>query len=773
MNNWDSIILDGAWRLTLIHDADLRTMQQDVIQAVREENLPAIPATVPGNFELDLQAAGELPDVFFGDNILKLDAYEDCHLLYFRRFQFEAKEGTAPRLVFEGIDTYADVYVNGRLVYECDNMLIPHTVPVEWLADGEADIVVHIRPTLLEAKKHRPPLGAIPMKYNGSSLYVRKAPHMFGWDIAPRILSGGLWRPVKLEYCPQSHIEETYLVTKNIDLENRWAYVTLYYTFQYDKGELRDYTICCEGSCGDSSFAMSDTPWFHTGQLDSEVTKVHFWWPKGRGEQAMYDVTVTLKYRGETVDTRTFRAGLRTVDLINHPACAEYPEGEFDFRVNGESIFILGTDWVPADALHSRDSQRIPAMLDMVDEIGCNAVRCWGGNVYEDEQFFDICDEKGILVWQDFAMACSIYPQDEAMQEALRKEAICIVKKLRQHPSLLMWAGDNECDQSYILQTPRRDPNRNKLTRQVLPDVLFEHDYFRPYLPSSPYVDPVSYANRTQIPEDHLWGARQYFKVDYYSKTKARFVSEIGYHGCPSPASIKKYISADQLWPDITSRDWQLHATSPEGTTGGPYGYRNNLMKQQIMHLFGQEMETLEDFALASQLTQCEAMKFFVEMFRAQKGRRRGIIWWNLIDCWPQFSDAVVDYYYTRKLAYWTLQRSQWPVCLLISDAENGIPVLYGVNDTKDDCPVSFKVFDAGDGRKLVGEGTVTLGKDSSLALGEIQSTKEQTVFIIEYTVKGILYKNHFLAGKPTFDFQWFSKLMEQEDLLPLEGFEK
>lgn len=127
MNNWDSIILDGAWRLTLIHDADLRTMQQDVIQAVREEKLPAIPATVPGNFELDLQAAGQLPDVFFGDNILKLDAYEDCHLLYFRRFQFEAKEGTAPRLVFEGIDTYADVYVNGRLVYECDNMLIPHT----------------------------------------------------------------------------------------------------------------------------------------------------------------------------------------------------------------------------------------------------------------------------------------------------------------------------------------------------------------------------------------------------------------------------------------------------------------------------------------------------------------------------------------------------------------------------------------------------------------------------------------------------------------------
>ena len=769
------VSLNGTWKLSYWKQpAEAITDPAEL----KEVEVKTIPAQVPGNVELDLLAAGLIADPMIGANVNKLRAWEGHQWCYSRRFTApKLSEGQRAELWFGGIDCLADIWVNGKHAGSSADMLIERRFDVTDLIEqgGENTVQVIIRPVVPASQDHLLGMFSLGNFATEESVYIRKAPHMYGWDIMPRLVSAGLWRGVELRVLEPARFTDVTWVTTHIDTATR--NVSLFVDFQtklpfdlYDKAKLR-FTLTRNGK---EAWRGEQIAFMHAGRIVANLEKADLWWPRGYGEPALYEAKSELiGPDGKVLDTDVKRIGLRIVKLDISDIHLPDERGKFCFVVNGEKIFVRGTNWVPLDALHSRDAAQYESAIKLVTDANCNMIRCWGGNVYEDEQFFDICDEKGILVWQDFAMACYIYPQDEAMQEALRKEAICIVKKLRQHPSLLMWAGDNECDQSYILQTPRRDPNRNKLTRQVLPDVLFEHDYFRPYLPSSPYVDPVSYANRTQIPEDHLWGARQYFKVDYYSKTKARFVSEIGYHGCPAPASIKKYISADQLWPDITSRDWQLHATSPEGTTGGPYGYRNNLMKQQIMHLFGQEMETLEDFALASQLTQCEAMKFFVEMFRAQKGRRRGIIWWNLIDCWPQFSDAVVDYYYTRKLAYWTLQRSQWPVCLLISDAENGIPVLYGVNDTKDDCPVSFKVFDAGDGRKLVGEGTVTLGKDSSLALGEIQSTKEQTVFIIEYTVKGILYKNHFLAGKPTFDFQWFSKLMEQEDLLPLEGFEK
>lgn len=776
MKNWNYIDLNGQWQLFIIHDSDYRVMQEqrDVIQLIKEQKIPGISATVPGNFELDLQACGELPDVFVGNNIEKLQAYEDCHLFYYRQFVFEPQLQTIPKLVFEGIDTFAEIYVNGQCVYQSDNMLIPHSIPVEWLPQGDADIVVHIKPTLVEAKKKTPAIGTVAMKYNGPSLYVRKAAHMFGWDITPRIISGGIWRPVKLEYCPIMRIEEVYLVTTGIDTQNQSASVALFYNIQSGNANIRDFTLHCHATCDDSSFNMQESLWFHSGRLYAHVQNACLWWPKGRGKQSLYTVTVTLEYQGKVVDTYIFKTGLRTVELIHSPVCPEYPHGEFDIRVNNEPFFILGTNWVPADVFHSRDVHRIADICELIDDIGCNAIRCWGGNVYEDDAFYDICDQKGIVVWQDFAMACGIYPQDGFMQEQLHTEVECIVKKLRQHPSLCIWAGDNECDQAFVNILPLRDPNKNVLTRQVIPNILFEQDYFRPYIPSSPYMDEVSFVNKSSTPEDHLWGVRDYYKSEYYKNSTARFVSEIGYHGCPSPGSVKKFITPQNLWP-LNNHEWLLHATSPEPDVAAPFGYRNDLMKRQIFNLFGRDMESLEDFSLASQLSQSEAMKFFIEMFRSQKGFRRGIIWWNIMDGWPQFSDAVVDYYFTKKLAYWVIKRSQYPVCMMISDAGNHSPMLFAVNDTKNDCTIDYNVYDAGDGHQLITQGAVTVEKDSCIALSPIVSGLDQTLFIIEYKVNGQTYKNHYLLGKPAFDFQWVVNTMKQENLLQLlqlEGFD-
>ena len=244
---------------------------------------------------------------------------------------------------------------------------------------------------------------------------------------------------------------------------------------------------------------------------------------------------MTLLRRGEVVDSLSLRHGIRTVVLDRTSVTTEDGDGEFRFIVNGDPIFVLGTNWVPLDVYHARDLSRLASVLDLLDEIGCNMVRCWGGNVYESDAFFDWCDEHGVMVWQDFAMACAIYPQDSAFQEVLRTEVTAVARRLRQHPSLVLWAGDNECDQKHVRTGQGRDPNLNVLTRSVIPEVLRLEDPSRPYLPSSPYIDDVGFlAGERFLPEDHLWGPRVDFKGDYYSGALCHFASEIGYLGAPS-----------------------------------------------------------------------------------------------------------------------------------------------------------------------------------------------------------------------------------------------
>ncbi len=234
-------------------------------------------------------------------------------------------------------------------------------------------------------------------------------------------------------------------------------------------------------------------------------------------------------------------------------------------QVNGERIFILGTNWVPLDAYHARDRERLDRAVEMVVDLGCNLVRCWGGNVYEDDRFFDLCDEAGILVWQDFAMACAVYPQDDAFGARLRDEVRAVVRRLRQHPSLALWAGDNECDETWVWTGGRRrDPNRNVLTRSVIPGVLREEDPSRPYLPSSPYVDDVAFASgRRLLPEDHLWGPRDDYKGAFYTESVCHFVSEIGFQGCPGVESLERYLTPGERWPFGGSEEWRLHSTAP------------------------------------------------------------------------------------------------------------------------------------------------------------------------------------------------------------------
>lgn len=766
----NQLCLDGEWQLSAIDATKFDETKQPVcFNDLKDEKW--LKATVPGNFELDFVRAGLLPDPYFGKNVLLLQETETLHLFYSRIFT--AKEIKNAYLKFEGIDTYADVFLNGIKVGSTDNMLIAHEMKAIGLKQGKNELFIHIRPAYTEARKHPLSPNTHALRYNYDSLYVRKPPHAYGWDIMPRILSGGIWRSVFLVYKKDDYIDDVFGYTNS--LRENDAELVFFFNVAVSEPNIRQYKIKLCGKNKESSFFAEQTLWHTSGKLLVTLKNAKLWWPKNYGKAELYETQVCLYKNDELVDSYAFSLGVRTIELDRTSLVDVDGTGEFKFVVNGKPIYVMGTNWVPADAFHSRDKERIPQILPMLTDLGCNAVRCWGGNVYEDDVFYDFCDKNGILVWQDFAMACAAYPQEEEFYEIMRKEAKTIVKRLRNHPSLALWSGDNECDYVYVFNKSgqsSQNPNLNKITRKVLAEILQAEDFTRPYLPSSPYVDDTAYAEldfknvdfnlppQKYISEDHLWGPRDYFKSEYYKGSSCRFASEMGYHGCNAVRSIKRFISPDKLWPWNDNDEWLTHSVTIEGKGTGDYAYRIALMAEQVKTLFGIQPNDLETFALASQISQAEAMKFFVERFRVEKGKKTGLIWWNLIDGWPQFSDAVVDYYQNKKLAYFYIRRSQAPLCMMFGEPNNEHEcTIYAVSEYQEDKTVEYVLQNVTTG-KTIKTGSFIAKADCSNKLFTqfVGDTKDFYLLTWRYDDKE--GKNHYVANAIGLDFEEYVRCM-------------
>jgi len=763
MSKEQKMLLDGAWRIAILHNAEFKALGATPATCKAVEAAGAIDAVVPGNFELDMQRAGLIEDPFFGSNPLKMQAYEDVHVVYARTFTYEPQAGTEPVLVFDGIDTIGDVYLNGKLIGHAENMFLQQTFAAEGLRTGENELVVHLLPVCLETRENSVSAGHFALDYSYETLRLRKASHTFAWDIMPRLVSAGLFRSVNLWHRPVRRIKQAYLMTTDVDVAREKATLDLFFDFELGDDLLDGYAVRVEGRCGDSYFTASRRLWFVNGKLRRiAVDNAKLWWPRGYGAPNLYDVTVSLEKDGQVVDSLSFRTGLRMVQLFRTSLTDEKRSGDFHFEVNGKRVFLNGTNWVPVDAYHSRDLERIPQIMEMVTDTNCNVIRCWGGNVYEAELLYNLCDELGIAVWQDFALACGIYPIDEEFQRVLRDEAIAIVRQLRHHPSIILWSGDNECDEFMQVAGYGRNPNINLLTRETLPNVVLFEDPVRPFLPSSPYMDDNAWqADNCYLPENHLWGPRDYFKGPFYGDALTHFVSEIGYHGCPSVESLKNFISPENLWPWQDNDEWRIHASSPETDPDGPYVYRIELMAKQIREMFGSIPDNLEDFVLASQISQAEAKKYFIEMFRYGQPQRSGIIWWNLMDGWPQFSDAVVDYYFGKKLAYDYIKISQSPLILTFSEPHDWFLRLVAVNNTGAPASFSYTVTDYMTGA-AVAQGKASCDDQAVFELEQLPySQGEKHLYVIEWSAGEFSGCNHYMAGNPPFDFAWYKGFLQ------------
>ncbi|MCX7030568.1 MAG: glycoside hydrolase family 2 [Spirochaetes bacterium] len=774
------ISLDSTWSLTWFPEGSRAASGPTGLDGAGE----TVEARVPGNVELDLMRASRLPDVFAGTNIWKLRGLERNEWWYERCFTPPAGFGSRRlELLFHGLDCVAEVWLNGERVGRADNMLVEHAFDVtgRLRLGGENRLSVRLASPLLAARSFDYPASAASLETNHESLFIRKAPHMWGWDIAPRAVSAGIWRSVELRSWGEVEIVDLAFHTREIDSAD--ATLGLHWQIDVGTAPLEDMKLRIMGRPADGSpggFEHEEAVRFTAGDSTIRVSGARLWWPRGYGDPAMYHVRCELVSGGRTLASRTERIGIRTVEL-ERTDLATAEGGEFLFRVNGVRVFCKGSNWVPLDAFHSRDASRCERALELFDDLGCTIIRCWGGNVYEDHAFFEHGDARGMMVWQDFAFACAVYPQDEAFLARVRAEATAVVRKLRNHPSLVLWNGDNEVDQFYLHLG--RDPAANRISREVLPAVCAEHDPCRPYLPSSPYASPEAVqrylatfrpgedrgvrtvpqeresASRL-MPEQHLWGPRENFKSSFYAESTAHFASEIGYHGCPNVSSLERFLTPGGLWPWQDNDEWRAHAADPV-PEGGRYRYRIKLMADQIRELFGSVPEELENFVIASQISQAEAKKYFIESFRMRKWRRTGIIWWNVMDCWPQFSDAVVDWYFGKKLAYWYIRRSQLPVCIAVDEPENWQCGVVACNDTLAAAEGTCTVTDADSGETLH-SGPFRSPPNSSVRIGRIRASHgDHRLLLVTWETAGGRGGNHYCLGKLPLDLAWYRRHLE------------
>lgn len=722
--------LDGIWQLSCFKN---NNQTADFV----------IPAAVPGNVELDLLKAGIEPDPYFGANEYLYQKYENCDWEYARSFVIPEKERTSDRmnLVFEGVNCIADVYIDDVPVAHFENALIAHSIDITEFATGEHDLRVHIHSALLYAMEQDFPVSIRAGENSDEFARLRMPAHSFGWDIMPRFPSAGLWRSVYVETLAHARLDQVYYAFPSVSEQH--ASVVCRVRIKTDDRDLSGYRIRVSL---DGKTMKEVSVHFISNDVSFDIGDPRLWWPAGYGEANLYIAKAELLIDGSVIDTRTERIGVRKAEIVHKMAPGD--EGEFLIKINGCPILAKGANWVPMDAFHSRDAQRYETAIDLYKECGCNILRLWGGNVYEDTKLFDLCDENGILVWHDFSMACAIYPQDEMFKNIIREEATFIVRKHRNHPSILLWSGDNEVDEAYNWRGYYTDSNHyNALTREVLPEVVRQNDPYRMFLPSSPCI--ANGVSSSDVPEQHNWGPRAYFKDDFYRLTKAHFVSECGYHGCPSVDSLKKFIPADEL----TARKgdaWTAH--NSEYALFFKRGYdRNQLMADQVKLMFGEVPEDLNLFSVLSQFTQAEAKKFFIERTRLKKWRRTGIIWWNMIDGWPQISDAVVDWYYNKKRAFEAIRRVQVPVCVMIDEAQGWNNDIVIGNDSRESKKVSVQITDA-DTKDVLFKGTFLSPANQNMKIGSIKNVSaERRCLMIKWEIDGTAYKNHYLCGYPTY----------------------
>jgi beta-mannosidase len=641
--------IDGPWRMTWAEYGG----RTGVFSAADFDDSRWLAADVPGDVHLDLLRAGLLPDPFVGlgtDAALWMEQKDWWYRTRLRLPQDWAEgPGRATRLVFHGLDAFATVYLDGRVVGRHANMFRPLKVDVTGLLGPGREHVLAVR---LASPLFAPLEGSSRQEtpWGHPRQLSRKAQMSYGWDIAPRLVTIGIWQPVELVAIRGARIADVWVRTRALEgpagAAAAAAEMEAAVTVEVIAGAGDDLRVALEADGRTVEQAVASAPGLHEVRFAWRMESPRLWWPNGSGEAGLYPYRVRLVAPGPglaPVDARAGQFGVRTVELDRSPTA----DGghRFAFRVNGREIFMRGWNWTPPDALFARATPaRRAELLAAAHQSGANMLRVWGGGVYEADDFFDEADRLGLLVFQDFMFACSRYPQDEAFLAEVRAEAEHVVRRLRGRPCLALWSGDNECDACY---PTLHDAAANRLTREVLADVVRRLDPDRPYLPSSPHSPAGRCYNDPTDSEAHLWKHGASYLDPYFREHRAKFVSETGFLSLPGVEVIRACLGGAALWPP-EGPAWDHHATDAFRTAF----FRGMKALAEDLRACGRPApRTLEEYVAVSQELQAAACRTWIADCAARPDCG-GILIWNLADCWPQMSDAAIAWPFHPKKVY-------------------------------------------------------------------------------------------------------------------------
>lgn len=627
-----------------------------------------LPARVPGHVHLDLHRNQVIADPFRGLHELGSQWVDEEDWIYRVAFPFEPDPALPRRVLrFEGLDTVATVFLNDHEIARHDDMFVPLEVEVTGLLRrGQNELRVVLVSAVRAGRERRARYFAAQgldpalVRFDEQG-FVRKAQYMFGWDWGPRLVSAGIWQPVALVehagrltgvHCRQRHLPDgTVELTVTSERDTDGQPLEALHHLEGREAPLRD---------GETIRLERPERWFPAGLGPQRLHRLEsFLVPAGVAERAE-----ALQRRA--LDRRTTRLGLREVRLIREPDA----HGEsFELAVNGERIWCLGANWIPDHSFPSAVTpERTRAQLERARGLNANMLRVWGGGLYESEAFYDACDELGLLVWQDFPYACSYYPDDEAAQEAARREAHAAVRRLRNHPSLALWCGNNEnlvMFQDKWEEKDRHPPRLHgeRIYDRVLPEVLAELDPDRPYVPSSPAGgQPV---NAGGAGDQHCWDV-WHGRGDWrhYDGSTARFCSEFGFASAPGHRAIRRMAAGaeDPLrWP-VDGRVARWHEKT--GKTLETF--------RGMVELHYPAARDLEEWAYLSQLNQRDALRHGIEHWR-RSSFCRGALVWQLNDCWPVQSWSVLDAEAEPKAAAFELRRLFAPALASLERAGDSV----------------------------------------------------------------------------------------------------
>lgn len=675
------IDLNGIWQFKAIN-------KHRTLPATKRDATRWMTAVVPGTVHTDLMANNKIADPFYRMNELDVQWVDSQQWLYRREFEVTEdvlKEDTI-ELVAEGLDTYAEIRCNGTRVGATANMFIEHRLNIKkTLRLGRNFLEVKFDSPVVRSKVLQRRYGALRVALESHRVYVRKAQYSFSWDWGPKLTTSGIWRSISVEAYSRPRLVDPFI--KVLSINKREAVVSVSVDIEnMSQGPIRLTTIISGDGC---DIRRTQAVRKNRVDLRLRISDPNLWWPNGYGAQPMYKALLILEDSAGSTSSIELPFALRTVKLVQE----QDDQGKtFIIEINGTSIFCKGADWIPSDNF----VPRIPLttyerLLTLAKDANMNMIRVWGGGIYEQDIFYELCDRLGLMVWQDFMFACGEYPEQQWFLRQVQDEATKVVKRLRNHPSIVLWCGNNECEWLFCAENPTKTPddmNGAPIFRDILPAICKELDGTRPYWRSSPFGN--GFPNDESNGNHHqwqVWSAWKDFKE--YEGVNARFVTEFGFQAPANRTTFEGVTHpADR---QVQSPVMEFHNKQVEGN--------ERLFRFQSTHY--NVGSNFDDFIYKSQLVQAEALKTAVEHWRRRKFKTAGTIFWQLNDCWPVSSWSVVDSALRPKAAYYYAKRFFAPLLVSFKRSNEAIEV-WGTNDTLSRAEVTVVLaLQSFDGKKI------------------------------------------------------------------------